>query len=186
MAKEDLIECFINPPAFTAIVTSVVEVYAKETIGFLVGVRGENKFIIEYAIPYQTADVGYTHAEVDWKRAERVNEVLKLVGEGLEFIGDFHSHTQFGQSLADIKPSPTDLISTKEGEIYLIIAVNRRKRAQPWREHPDRTISGTIRDYHIKIGGYTVIKMGFKSYRKVKIRCPAVTGLTCKDNVKQR
>ncbi len=174
-----MIECFINPPAFAAIVTSVIEVFAKETIGFLVGVKAEKKFIVEYAIPYQTADVGYTHAEVDWKRAERVNEVLKLVGEGLEFIGDFHSHTKFGQSAADVKPSSTDLVLTKEGEVYLIVAVNSRKRAQRWVEHSDGTISGTIRDYHIKIGGYTVIRTGFRGYRRVRIKCPAVTGLAC-------
>lgn len=172
-----MIECYINPPAFLAIATSAVEVFAKETIGFLVGIKAENKFIVEYAIPYQTADVGYTHAEVDLKRAERVNEVLKLVGEGLEFVGDFHSHTQFGQTKGEAKPSPTDLVLTREGEVYLIIAVNARKRSQSWREHNDGTISGTIWGYHLKISGYTILKIGFQGYRKVRIRCPAVTGL---------
>ncbi len=172
-----MIECYINSPAFLAIVTSVIEAFAKETIGFLVGIRGENKFIIEYAIPYQTADIGYTHAEVDWKRAERVNEVIKLTGMGFEFVGDFHSHTQFGQTKAKVKPSSNDLISTKENEVYIIIAINTRKKSQPWREHSDGSISGTIRGYHLKIGGYTIIKAGFRGARKVRIRCPAVTGL---------
>ena len=38
------IEAYLNLPAFLAIVTSSVEVFKKETIGYLIGVKGKNKF----------------------------------------------------------------------------------------------------------------------------------------------
>lgn len=172
------IEAFLSLPAFLTIVSSSVEVFRKETIGYLVGIKAEDKFIVEYAIPYQTAESSYVHATIDEDRVGRVNEILSNVSQALEFIGDFHSHTVFGDSRATVIPSDTDLFSTVPGELNLICAVNVKKRSVNWRENKRGILTGTIGEYRIEIGGYYVDKPSVgRQYRRVVVKCPAVTGI---------
>jgi len=171
---------YLSFPAFLTIVSSSVEVFRKETIGYLVGVKGENKFMVEYAIPYQTAESGYVHATVDMDRVGRINEILSKVsqGQGLEFVGDFHSHTMFGKSPATVVPSNTDLMSTIPGELNIICAVNIKKRAVRWYESNRGILTGTIGEYRIEMGGYYVEEATVgRKYQRMAIRCPAVTGI---------
>lgn len=172
------IEAFLSLPAFLTIVSSSVEVFRKETIGYLVGIKAEDKFIVEYAIPYQTAESSYVHATIDEDRVGRVNEILSNVSQALEFIGDFHSHTVFGDSRATVIPSDTDLFSTVPGELNLICAVNVKKRSVNWRENKRGILTGTIGEYRIEIGGYYVDKPSVgRQYQRVIVKCPAVTGI---------
>ena len=177
---EEPVVAFLSFPTFLTIVSSSVEVFRKETIGYLVGVKGENKFMVEYAIPYQTAEKGYVHATVDMDRVGRINEILSKVsqGQGLEFVGDFHSHTAFGKSPATVVPSNTDLMSTIPGELNIICAVNMKKRAVRWYESKRGILTGTIGEYRIEIGGYYVEEATVgRQYERVIIKCPAVTGI---------
>lgn len=172
------IEAYLSLPAFLAIISSAIETFRKETIGYLVGIKGENKFMVEYAIPYQTADSGYVHATIDMERVARINEILNKLSQGLEFIGDYHSHTAFGESPATVIPSDTDLASTVPGELNIICAVNEKKRSVNWHETSRGILKGTIREYRIEIGGYYVEKPTIgRRYERIMIKCPAVTGI---------
>lgn len=178
--EKEPIVAYLNFPAFLTIVSSSVEVFRKETIGYLIGVKGENKFMVEYAIPYQTAESGYVHATIDMDRVSRINDILSKVsqGQGLEFVGDFHSHTVFGKSPATVVPSDTDLMSTIPGELNIICAVNMKKRAVRWYESSEGILAGTIGEYRIEIGGYYVERAGIgRKYERVDIKCPTVTGI---------
>ncbi len=171
-------EAYLQLPAFLAIISSAVETFRRETIGYLIGLKAENKFRVEYAIPYLTAESGFAHTTVDLKRAERINAILKNLSEGLEFIGDYHSHTVFGQSEATVKPSATDLATTSAGELNLICAVNLKKRAVSWRENRQGSLVGSVGEYHIEIGGYYIDRPRVgRFYQRLKIRCPAITGI---------
>ncbi len=173
-----IIEAYLSLPAFLSIISSSIETFKKETIGYLIGVKGENKFVVEYAIPYQTADSGFAHATLDMKRVERVNAILQKLSEGLEYIGDFHSHTIFGNARAKITPSSEDLLTTVPGELNIICAVNPKKRSINWQEDKRGVLIGTIDEYRIEIGGYFVKKPGFgKKYQRVRIKCPSITGI---------
>jgi len=173
------IEAYLQLPAFLAIVSSAVETFRKETIGYLIGLKADNKFRVEYAIPYLTADSGYAHTTIDLKRAQRINEILKKFSEGLEFIGDYHSHTVFGEIEATVKPSPSDLTTTSAGELNLICAINIKKRAVAWRENRHGSLVGSVGDYHIEIGGYYIDRPHFgRVYQRVKVKCPTITGVT--------
>lgn len=172
------IEAYLSLPSFLTIVTSSVEVFRKETIGYLIGIKGENKFMVEYAIPYQTAESTATHATVDEKRAERINEILSKLSQGLEYIGDFHSHTVYGKCPGTVIPSDTDLFSTVPGELNIICAVNLKKKAVDWHESPRGILKGTIGEYRIELGGYYIAEAHIgKKYERVIIKCPAVTGI---------
>jgi proteasome lid subunit RPN8/RPN11 len=172
------IVAYLSFPAFLTIVSSSVEVFRKETIGYLIGFKGERKYRVEYAIPYQTAESGYVHASVDMDRVNRINEILSKISQGLEFVGDFHSHTVFGNSPGTVIPSNADLTSTIPGEVNIICAVNMKKRAVRWRENARGILLGTIGDYRIDIGGYYVEKPTIgRKYKRVVVKCPAVTGI---------
>ena len=175
------IEAYLNLPAFLTIVSSAVEVFKKETIGYLVGIKGENKFIVEYAIPYQTAESGFAHVTIDFKKADRINAILSQLSEGLEYIGEFHSHTVFGDSPAKIIPSREDLVTTVIGELNIICAVNTKKKSVKWYEDKRGALVGTVGDYRIEIGGYYVAKLEIgRKYQRIKIKCPAITGIAGK------
>ena len=172
------IEAYLELPAFLAMVSSSVEVYHKETMGYLLGIKGENKFSVRYAIPFQTVERGLTHATIDMDRVGRINEILNELSAGLELIGDFHSHTQFGDSPATVIPSGADLMSSMPGKLNIICAVNQKKRKSKWRESARKNIIGTVGGYRIEIGGYYVAEAGFnEKYQRVIIKCPAITGL---------
>ncbi len=181
MKREPVIETYLSLPAFLSIVSSSIETFKKETIGYLIGVKGENKFVVEYAIPYQTADSGFAHVTLDMKRVERVNEILRLLSEGLEYIGDFHSHTVFGNARAKIIPSAEDLLTTVPGELNIICAINSKKRSVEWYEDERGVLVGTVGEYRIEIGGYYVKEPAIgKKYRRIRVKCPSVTGIGIK------
>jgi hypothetical protein len=109
------IKAYLSLPAFLTIVSSAVEVFRRETLGYLIGIKGENKFIVEYAIPYQTAESTATESTLDFNRAARINEILERLAQGREYIGDFHSHTVYGKIPGTVLPSDTDLCGQFQG-----------------------------------------------------------------------
>ncbi len=172
------IKAYLSLPAFLTILSSAVEVFRKETLGYLIGIKGENKFIVEYAIPYQTAESTTTHSTLDFNRASRINEILERLAQGREYIGDFHSHTVYGKMPATVLPSSTDLLWTVPGDLSVICAVNFKKKSARWRENSRGILTGTVGAYRIEIGGYYVAKAHFgRQYRRVVIKCPPATGI---------
>ncbi len=176
--EEGPIKAYLSLPSFLTIVSSSVEVFRKETIGYLVGIKGENKFMVEYAIPYQTAESTATHATIDEDRVARVNEILRKLSEALEYIGDFHSHTVYGKCPGTVIPSDMDLMSTVPGELNIICAVNIKKKSVDWHENHRGILAGTVGEYRIEIGGYYIAEAGVgRKYQRVLIKCPSVTGI---------
>lgn len=179
--SKSIIEAYLSLPAFLSIISSSIETFKKETIGYLIGVKGENKYVVEYAIPYQTAESSFAHVTVDLKRVERVNSILRLLSEGMEYIGEFHSHTIFGEAKAYVIPSSEDLFTTVPGDLNIICAVNIKGRSVKWHEDKRGVLVGTVDEYRIEIGGYLVKKPAIgRRYQRVRIKCPSVTGIEVK------
>lgn len=175
------IEAYLSLPAFLAIVSSSVEVFRRETIGYLIGFKGESKFMVEHAIPYQTAESTPTHATPDPNRVVRINEILAELSQGFEYIGDFHSHTVYGDLPGTVLPSGTDLAFTVPGELSIICSVNFKGKSVNWRENRRGILTGTVGEYRIEIGGYYFAKAHIGSnYQRVLIKCPSLTGIHSK------
>jgi len=164
---------FLKERAFLSIILSVVEVYKKETLGILLGYGGGNEYIIEYAIPFQTAEKGFTWVEPRERMSDRMLKIVECLP--IDVVGDYHSHTELGESKAKAQPSGVDVASMEKGKIYLIAAVNEKERQEPWNMNEDGSISGTVSDFHIQIGGFSMI--GEYKYRRVEVICPAATGI---------
>ncbi len=165
---------YIKENAFLSMILSAIEVYHHETLGLLLGYGMGQEFVVEYAIPYQTAVKGYTYTMPPKERVlERMIDILsEWPGE---VIGDYHSHTELGANKAKAIPSGTDIADMSRGKLSIIIAVNEKEREMKWRKNRNGSLSGTLGDFHIEIGGFVLY--GEKRYRRVELICPAATGI---------
>ncbi len=164
---------YIKERAFLAMLLSVVEVYRRETLGLLLGYRGENRFFVEYAIPFQTAEKKFSWSAPKASAVSRMTDIIRNMS--IDVIGDYHSHTQFRGEMARAIPSGEDIADMQKGNVHIILAVNPRKKTVRWKENADGSISGTISSYHIRISAATPV--GEYKYKRVKIICPSATGL---------
>jgi hypothetical protein len=149
-------------------------VFHLETLGLLLGMKGENKFIVEYAIPYQSAEKQKTWVSPNERRASRVKKIISILP--VDLIGDFHSHTEIGGERATVVPSGDDIADMDEGLVYIILALNESEKAVRWHKNTDGSISGTLGGYHIRMIAHECDTRG-RHYRNAEIVCPAAVGL---------
>ncbi|MEF9438090.1 MAG: hypothetical protein L0922_04865 [Candidatus Mariimomonas ferrooxydans] len=166
---------YLSGDAFMCLLLSSVEVFKKESLGYLLGYRLEDRFIIEYAFGLQTAirkRRGVVFSHRDHKKIESILSKF----EKLQIIGDFHSHTQYGDARGLPIPSPEDIAGMEPDNLYIIIAINDLQHSMPWRENRDGSISGSIGDFFFKISAYFY---GNESSvpRRARIYCPFPPGL---------
>lgn len=164
----------VKERAFWSMVLSAIEVFHLETLGLLLGMRGEGKFIVEYAIPYQTAQKQKTWVSPNERRASRVKKIISILP--VDLIGDFHSHTEIGDKRATVVPSGDDIADMDKDLVYIIIALNESEKAVKWRKNKDGSISGTLGGYHIRMIAHECDTRG-RHYRNAEIICPAAVGL---------
>jgi proteasome lid subunit RPN8/RPN11 len=160
---------YLSENAFIDLLLSSAEVYKKECLGFLLGFKLEDRFIVEHAFSLQTADrkpKGVVSLDRSHKQILPILERL----DRLQIVGDFHSHTQFGPKKGLPLPSQEDIDGMSADHVYLIIAINNNRKTMIWSENRDGTVSGTVGNFFFKIAAYYLA--GPSSLRKVKIHCP--------------
>ncbi len=164
---------YLSENAFIDLLLSSAEVYKRECLGFLLGYKLEDRFIIEHAFSFQTAHrkhKGVVSRDISHKKIDPILARL----DRIQIIGDFHSHTQFGTMKGLPFPSLEDIDGMKPDHIYLIVAINNYKKTMSWAENRDGTISGTVGDFFFKISAHYMI--GRSAVRKAKIHCPFPPG----------
>jgi proteasome lid subunit RPN8/RPN11 len=169
---------YISENAFIGLLLSSAEVYKKECLGFLLGYRLEDRFIVEHAFTVQTANRRHKGVIYNTKNHRKIEPILARFDK-LQIIGDFHSHTQFGLTKGLPIPSPEDIKEMLPGHVYLIVAINNNQKTMPWGENRDGTISGSISEFFFKISAYFlngVTSNGGNSVKRAKIHCPFPPG----------
>ena len=131
---------FVPEHAELAIRYACVEVFPRESFGWLVGLYpAENTWHVQAAVPTQIVSGRsrwHVEAHDDSERAQ------DLVIDD-HTIGDFHSHPN-GEGCAPSHHDREDMLSTEpDGKCFLIAAIH------PSRKHPA--------GFHIKLGGYVVL-----------------------------
>ncbi|HAM53136.1 MAG TPA: hypothetical protein DCP92_21470 [Nitrospiraceae bacterium] len=159
---------YLSENAFVDILLSSAEVYKRECLGFLLGYRLEDRFIVEHAFSFQTANRRHKGVIVLDKNHKKIEPILERF-DRLQIIGDFHSHTQFGTTKGLPVPSGEDIQGMKEDLIYLIVAINNNEKTVGWGEKRDGTISGSVADFFFKISAYF---LNGKTTKRAKIHCP--------------
>lgn len=147
-------EVFISENAFLSMVIAAVEVFRKETLGILLGYRCENSYIVENAIAYQSCERYASEVERNHNAHRRIEYFLEHVRSPAKLIGDFHSHTQFGDNKGGFVPSKEDIVEMKNGGVYFIIEINKRAKSQVWNYNRNGTMSGTVGEYFLKIAAW--------------------------------
>ncbi|HXG31236.1 MAG TPA: Mov34/MPN/PAD-1 family protein [Thermodesulfobacteriota bacterium] len=159
---------FLSESAFMGLILSSIEVYKKECLGLLLGYKLEDRFIVEYSLPYQSAKRMRNGVSPNHFRHNRIENVLPRFDK-LEIVGDFHSHPQYGSLKGVPKPSRLDINDMESGKLYMIIAINDNRRSVRWGENLDGTISGTLNNFHFKISAY---HFEGRKIRRSVIKCP--------------
>lgn len=163
---------YLSENAFLDLLLSSSEVYKRECLGFLLGYKLEDRFIVEHAFSFQTATrkpKGVTSLDKSHKKIEPILAQF----DRLQIIGDYHSHTQFGMTRGLSSPSKEDITGMKQEHIYLIVAINNNNKTMHWAENRDNTISGSAGDFFFKISAYF---LNGASVRKARIHCPFPPG----------
>lgn len=173
--KKKPVKAYLSENAFMDLLLSSAEVFKKECLGYLLGYRLEDRFIIEHAFPLQTAKRKPKGVIFHHRNHKKIQPILSKF-EKLQIIGDFHSHTQFGETKGIPIPSPEDIRGMEANDLYLIVAINDLEHSRPWRENRDGSISGSIGNFFFKISAY------FYPYAdaiplKVRIYCPFPPGI---------
>lgn len=174
------LEAYISANAFWGLLISAIEVYKKETYGQLIGYRDQNNiFIIEHAVPHQTASRTHLSVQKNTRAEKRMESFLKNMPY-LSVIGDFHSHTGWGELKGVSHPSRTDISDMKPNAIYVILEVNDKKRTQAWGYTADSSLAGTADDYHFRITAYYLSGTRQNLVKRANIFCPYAIGFNAK------
>jgi proteasome lid subunit RPN8/RPN11 len=173
-------EVYISANAFWALLISAVEVYKRECFGILLGYRdSSNIYIVEHAISYQTANRRHTSVERNGRAYRRMHKFLANLPH-LSLIGDFHSHTGWGDLKGVGSPSTQDISDMAPGNLYIIIVANDKRRTGSWQYNGDGTLSGTIDDYHFRLGAYYMDDPARS--KRASIFCPYAIGFNAKES----
>jgi proteasome lid subunit RPN8/RPN11 len=164
---------YLSENAFVDLLLSSAEVYKKECLGFLLGYKLEDRYIVEHAFSFQTAARMHKGVIYHRKNHKKIQPVLDKF-EKLQIIGDFHSHTQYGSTKGLPIPSGEDIEEMIENNIYLIIAINNNRKTMNWDENKDGTMSGSVGDLFFKISAYFI--NGSSNVRKAHMHCPFPPG----------
>jgi proteasome lid subunit RPN8/RPN11 len=200
---------YISQNAFWGLLISAVEVYKRECFGLLIGYRDrkggrtggrlvapgstseaadslrrradDDMFIVEHAVPYQTAGRKHKGVVSNPRAHRRIERFLRTIPH-LSVIGDFHSHTMWGYSRAASHPSDTDLEGMRAENVYVIVSVNDRLREVPWNYNDDGSLSGTTDDHYFRLTAYTVTSSG--EPRRTPILCPYAIGFDARPQLR--
>src|SRR5437868_3519230 len=125
-------EVYISSNAFWALLISAIEVYKRECFGLLLGYRDQpNIYIVEHAISYQTAYRRHTSVEKNGRASRRMEKFLSNLPH-LSLVGDFHSHTGWGDLKGVGNLSTQDVMDMVPGNLYLILTANDKRRTIGW------------------------------------------------------
>jgi proteasome lid subunit RPN8/RPN11 len=173
--KNKSMRIYLSGESFMHLLLSSAEVFKREALGYLLGYRLEDRFIIEHAFGLQTARRKRRGVLLRHRDHKKIEPILSKF-EKLQIIGDFHSHTQYGSSKGLPIPSSVDIEGMEPDNLYIIIAVNDRQHSRPWRENRDGSISGSVGDLFFKISAYYYSESGSVP-QKARIYCPFPPGL---------
>ena len=73
-----------------------------------------------------------------------------------------------------------DVVDMVPDNLYIIMVVNDKRRTSAWQYNGDGFLSGTVDDYHFRIGGYYLDE--FSRAKRANIFCPYAIGFNAKES----
>ena len=168
------IKVYLSENAFMGLLLSCAEVYKKESLGYLLGYRLDDRYIIEYAFSLQTARRKRRGVVFHHRDQRKIEPILSKFVK-LQIVGDFHSHTPYGDAKGIPVPSPEDIKGMEKDNLYIIIAINELEMTKPWKENKDGSLSGSMGKFFFQISAF--FSGSDKTPRRAPIFCPFPPGL---------
>lgn len=148
---------YLADPAFIVMVVAATEAYKYECYGFLLGFRRRGRIYVKVAFAYQTARRSPSSVTLVRRRRITVRNVLKAFPR-YEYLGEFHSHPDYGCALGTVHLSDEDFNGVRPGEIELVMSVNRARALIPWRQCRDGSLSGVAGRHFVKMRAYLAVR----------------------------
>ena len=173
--KPGPMKVYLSENAFMGLLLSSAEVFRNESLGYLLGYRLDDRFIVEHAFSLQTARRRRRGVMLRNRDQKKIEPILANFVK-LQIVGDFHSHTQYGGRKGVPVPSPEDVKEMEKDNLYIIVAINELEKSKSWKENKDGSISGSMGDFFFKISAYlSPFVKGIP--QKAPIYCPFPPGL---------
>ncbi len=169
-------EVYLSENAFVGLLVSTIEVYRRECFGILLGHRESDRIMVEFVVPYQSANRKFQEVHMDWTRSQRVQEAVHTTSRW-ELVGDYHSHPMYGDKKATTKLSGVDQKDFRDDGTSIIVAINDGHRQQRWGYVKGGLVSGSINGYALRIAAYH--KEG-EAIIRVPLVCPYAVGFMAK------
>ncbi len=166
---------YLSENAFMGLLLSSAEVFKKESLGYLLGYRLHDRFIIEYAFSLQSARRKRRGVILHHRDKKKIEPILSKFVK-LQIVGDFHSHTPYGDAKGIPVPSAEDIKGMEKDNLYIIIAINELNSTKIWKENKDGSISGSMGNFFFKISAYFYPDVNCVPQRST-IYCPFPPGL---------
>ena len=170
-------DIYLSENAFVGLLVSTIEVYRKECFGVLLGQITPERVLVDFVVPYQTANRKFREVHVDLMRSQRVEQAVRTTSRW-ECVGDYHSHPMYGTVRATTTLSAVDRKFFKEGNVAIVVAINDTARQRRWNYVQGGGVSGSINGYNIRIAGYNKVNGGIE---RAPIHCPYAIGFQAKD-----
>ena len=156
----------IRKEAFLVMIWAAIETFKKECLGFLLGYppTAENNFyFVTDAVPFQKVQ-RRSNSKVNLSvRADNAFKkfISDIGGVYPKYLGDFHSHPEWGDFHPSVDMSGEDLIEfAKTPEpLEFIIGVSTRKKGKAiWESLPDGSIKGSFGKFNLHFNVFTLQK----------------------------
>lgn len=126
--------------ALLTMVLSTAEVYKKECYGLVLGTVDKDKYNVMSVAPIQKASRDFKEVRPgDWSNIVKKNRGLF----GQRILGDYHSHTQYGEARGGTRLSEEDIASA-EHDLIFVIAANDVVKKRKWIGTQTGLITGTF------------------------------------------
>ncbi len=167
-------DLYISTDAFWSLALATIEVFRKECFGFLVGYETSDGWIVQRAVPHQTAKRSHLWVEPQALPRRRIEKALHSLALGEKIVGWFHSHPESSGRPAQATPSEEDVAFSEEHDVILVLAIRSQRKNVGWSQNHDGSISGSIGDYHVILGAFAKKRGG--EVDRLRVHCAYAHG----------
>jgi proteasome lid subunit RPN8/RPN11 len=145
---------YVHRNAFETMIAASVETFKRECFGVVFGrapTKSRQYFIITNVSPMQCSKRFNTRIEGHARSERRLNKFYERMPPSSRPLGNFHSHTEWGDTRYKAAMSAADLLSMMraEAKIEFIIAISSRKKGKDeWRANDDGSVAGSFGSGH--------------------------------------
>lgn len=173
--------------AFETMLSASIETFKKECFGFVFGcapTKSRQHFIITNVSPLQCSKRSNGKIEEHARSERRLKKFYECMPRRSRPLGNFHSHTEWGDTRYGAAMSTADILSMarEKAKIEFIIAISSRKKGRAeWYANEDGSISVSFGsghyNYNFSINGYI---LEYQEGQPIPIRIKIVAPETIK------